>query len=222
LIDLIESHLDKGGEINLKFRYNRLEFEGDHEIYMYACLGRYMSDVARLEFDMDEFIFSFCTKFPKLSFSISKRFLIKIDGKINFIVYAHVLYPKLREYGDLNGSLNLKYIYYSMSELFDKRNSIVHGAHVFAKTSDKSFVVRVKKSKSLGDRKVAIEELEYGSGYLEQALRDAHYLRNFIWRAKRVLKGDHSLNRERDELLRGHAEWRALEAQFPELRGQHV
>ncbi|MCP9232221.1 hypothetical protein NMG46_18470 [Mesorhizobium sp. LMG 17147] len=151
-----------------------------------------------------------------MSFSISKKQPFKIEEKAAFFAYAHVLYPKLRECGDPDGMMDLKYLYYGIVELFDKRNSVVHGTIVFTKYLDEKFWIKVRKYKRSGNQNY-VEEARYGSGYLEQALRDAHYISTFIWRAKRVIEGKADLWKERDEILRGQVAWRFLQHNFPEL-----
>jgi hypothetical protein len=209
--------ISNGAHLEIKARYSHLEFGGEQEIYMYACLGKYMSDIAHLEYDLDDFIIQFCTKFPKISKAISKSFPEKIRDKIAFFVYASIMYPKLRECGDLDGRMDLHFLYYGMIELFDIRNVIIHGSHIFSETKKGGFVLNVRKSKNLRGGKVAIQQFSYGHGYLEQALVDTHYFQTFIWRAMKVLQGTQDLKKQRDELLRGRANWRELRLRFPEL-----
>jgi hypothetical protein len=216
--DLIEQALAKGAKLSITAKTSKLDFS-ENELTSYASVGKYVSEIARLEYDLDDFCFLFAKFFPKLALSISRNVPVKIDEKAAFFCYAHVLYPKLREIGDPDGMMDLKYLYYGLIELFNKRNSIIHGTIVFAEHIDNKFLVSVRKYKRLGKNRYDIEEAKYGSDYLERAMKDAHYISTFIWRAKKAIEGTVDLWKERDEFLRGQVAWRFLQKNFPELVG---
>lgn len=207
--ELLVDAISKGAKVSIEAKTEHLNFSTS-ELRIYASIGKYVSDIANLEFDLDDFIFSFAKFFPKFAFSISKNVPLKIEEKAAFFVYAHVLNPKLRECGDLDGALDLKYLYYGIIEIFDARNSIIHGSISFLRTKDEDFQVKIQKYTRFGKNRYDIEDTSYGSGYLEQAMQDTHYLRTFIWRAKEALDGSKNLSQERDELLKGRAIWREL------------
>ena len=213
--ELLTSAVSQGATISIKAKTEHLDFT-DGELRMYAAIGKYVSEIANLEFDLDDFIFSFAKFFPKLAFSISKNVPLKIEEKAEFFAYAHVLNPKLRECGDLDGSLDLKYLFYGIIELFDSRNSIIHGSISFTRTKEDNFSVRVQKYTRISKNKYDIEDVKYGSGYIEKSLKEAHYIRTFIWRAKSALTGTKRLPKERDDLLKGRALWRTLMRQSQE------
>jgi len=210
--ELFVDAISKGAQVSITAKTKRLDFSNG-ELQIYAAIGKYVSSIANLEFDLDDFIFSFAKVFPKFASSISRNVPFKIEEKAEFFVYAHVLNPKLRECGDLDGVLDLKYLYYGLIELFNARNSIVHGSINFARTNQDFFQVKVQKYTRIQKNRYDIDDLNYGSDYLEQALEDTHYLRTFIWRAKDALSGTNNLSRERDELLRGRALWREFTKQ---------
>jgi hypothetical protein len=212
---LFRKAIRNGARLTVTAKEGPFDFS-ESELNKYAAIGKYVSEIARLEYDIDDFILKFSVKFPDLSRSITRSTPFKIDEKAAYVVYAHALYPKLRECGDIDGSLSLNYIYYGIIELFDKRNTVVHGTIISSEHKDDAFRLSVRKFKRVGKRDFKIEETRYGSGFLEQSLKEAHYLSTFIWRAKRVLEGT-DVAKERDELLRGRAKVRYLQQRFPEL-----
>lgn len=216
LASLFSQAIAQGAKISVNVPNGYLDF-GDRDTRVYACIGKYVGSIANLEFDLDDFIFTYAAHFPKFSFSISKNPPIKLEEKAAFFAYAHVLNPKLRECGDPDGMLDLKYLYYGLIEIFDVRNKIIHGAINLQETRDDFFKVRIQKYRRLSKGRYEIEEMIYTSTYLEKALEDTHYIRTCIWRAKEAIENSEALLKRRDSLMRGQAFFRELQEQFPEI-----
>lgn len=219
--EAIRKAIEQGATLTITQRDRYLDLpESEREIY--AAIGKFVSEMADIEFVLDDFIFAFSGKFPGAAVAISKGPPFKFEEKVSFLIYAHVLVPAMRECGDLEGGLNLHSLFYGLLELYDRRNGIVHGRVMSSQTAPGHFVVDARRHRRLAKDTYVVEPLVYDSSYLENALQDIHYFKSCIWRAKRVVEGDLDQARERDELLRGQANIRAIEQIIRDQRSEEA
>ena len=214
--ELFQTAIESGATLSIKAKTDRLDFEGQ-EAFMYAAIGYYISEIAELEYDLDDFVAHVVEHRPRICRKISKAFPLKIEDKAEFFVYSHAMLPELRKCGDLDGNLNLHFLFWRIIEIFDERNAVVHGSRVHTDMKDLNFEVSVQKFKRVDRSSFRSENFTYNSDFITHALDDIHYIQTFIWRAKKVLAGTGDPSKAREELLRGRAtarEWRRL---YPEL-----
>jgi len=187
--------------------------EDDHKFY--APIGRIICHVSKLEFELDEYMFLFRKKFPKMTQSLSSAFPKMYSDKIRFFVETFICYSPLRRIGDANGELNLNTIGYLFEQLFDARNHLAHGAIYFSETTDMRTVYTAEKYTRIKGKKQSFQKDKYkfSTIFLDQLFGDCLYLKALIRNAVRLLNGE-DVPRERDDFLKDQARKRELFAYF--------
>jgi len=190
--------------IKLRFKKHRLDFD-DAEKSKYAIIGYYVTEMARLEFELDRFMFHINKNFPKISKRISNFKPMKISEISSFVVYSFVMIPKLREIGDLDQGLSLNRIYYGLQQLFNERNHIIHGKATLTEDNNGHISFQSKKYTKENRKNYSVIEVKYTSSYLESALYQINYFVTLLSNSLDNLTEERNPKRERDKLLRGHA-----------------
>ena len=103
--------------------------------------------------------------------------------------------------------MDLQYIYYGLLELFDQRNGVVHGKIIFTDIKDENFKLKVEKYVKIAKKSYTLQHIEYGSGFLRNGLRDAHYFRGIVGTAKALITGEFDPVANREEMMKGHIKW---------------
>ena len=102
----------------------------------FAFLGYFLSETARLEVALDEFMFALNETDPDLVHSIAKSAPIKIENKLDFYVEALLRFGPLRcEPIFSDGELEVNSLLYSILEIYEVRNALAHGAVDIIETS---------------------------------------------------------------------------------------
>jgi hypothetical protein len=214
--ELFQSAIEGGAKLSIKVKTDSLDFEGQ-EAFMYASIGYYISEIADLEYELDDFVAHVVEHRPKTCTKISRSFPFKIEDKAEFFVFAHAMLPELRRCGDFDGNLNLHFLFWRIIEIFDERNAVVHGTRLHTSTEPLDFKISVQKFKRVDRSNLRLETFTYNSAFIRHALSDIHYIRTFVWRAKEVLAGTGDPSMARDELLKGRSKMRELGQLYPDL-----
>lgn len=177
----------------------------------YSAIGYFTSQVAGLEFLLDECIFLIARKCRRLAHSLSKKIPFKMKEKIDFLIWTLVSIPKLREIGDSDGFLNLNFIGYAFEELWDFRNYCIHGNIGFINIGEDNFMFRSSRYSRADGHNSFMTTYEIRKKYIEMMLDNNKYLKSMIFRIIDILNGK-DLKKELDEVMRGRAMIREIEA----------
>lgn len=216
--------------ISLEAKHGPLDFNESEKEY-YAMIGKFLSDISRLEFQIDNFVFDYVHKRPSewRSFaeierkSVSgeridlKRYPQQTDSKIHFFICTFLYSRDMLQLGDLDGYLDLNAIGYMLEEVFQFRNFLIHGSLSGISSNSDRIVFRYKKytrvnrHEAKGDDGVpfVVETRDFSSIYLENILRNISYLSSLVFRARRHINGADT-NKEQRDVLRGRALFREV------------
>lgn len=135
----------------------------------FAFLGYFLSETARLEVALDEFMFALNETDPDLVHSIAKSAPIKIENKLDFYVEALLRFGPLRcEPIFSDGELEVNSLLYSILEIYEVRNALAHGAVDIIETSSDYVKYSAWKYARAGKNRFAKQRFSIGSGLLEE------------------------------------------------------
>lgn len=177
----------------------------------YGIVGYFVCEIAKLEYEIDRFIFTLSETYPKFAWGLSRKIPFKTSDKIEFVVSSYICLPRLREVGDINNELNLNVLAYGLEEIFEFRNILVHGRMGLIESNGDFYVFEVSKYKiDTKNRSASIEKYRYSSVYIDYLVEQEKYIRTMLWRGSEWISDRMNIGRSREVLLKGAARLREL------------
>ena len=196
--------------VSIRAKSSFLDFD-ESELKIYSILGAFVNRVARLEYDLDQFIFDIANIYPRLAFKISRSIPVKPLDKTNFLIDCFILIPPLRSIGDLDGQLDLNFLAYGMEELWPVRNHIIHAKIDSIENTGERIIFQTTRFRRISAKEAETITFRYTNIYFEKLLRDLHYFSTQIWAASEAAKGRATEQlRRRDKLRKGQVAAREL------------
>ena len=151
-------------------------------------VGAVIVEVSAYELSLDKFIFRIAKRMPKLAKSISGRFPMRWQNKVEFLIATLSAVPQFRTMPIFDdGFWTEDYIWYSSAQMFDVRNHLAHGdvtcieinkAHRIW-TAEK---MRVRPSTDGKGQMVGLIRYRYSTALLEAIYHDATVMGRYLRR----------------------------------------
>lgn len=156
----------------------------------YAPIGAAVVHLSNLEFAHDSFVLTFHEKNTKDALKISRHFPRHFKDKVDFLIGALAIFPKLRTVPVFwDGTLNLLWLQYQLDELYEVRTKLAHGSIFYSETGEGGTVWRLDRVASSKKRHWGVTSSLMGSSFLADVSETARSLTHYLTSLTMSLEG---------------------------------
>lgn len=160
------------------------------EATAFSAMGKYINDVSRLEYSIDEFVWSIAECRSVVVKALGKRYPTRVEQKLDFYQSVMVRSADLWSeplYDD--GSLPVTGLCLGVKEAFEIRNFLAHGAIDLTQEGDGWVKYTASKIRLETLPHKSTDRYTIGAGFLIGLASNVHAYRNYFDRLTRKVKG---------------------------------